>query len=194
MKFLHFLTLRKRSIISAIWSYKNVQNVNIFLYCAYNTGHFLTFLILLSSKKVKKCVDTKGAIWRKKTFWGGGICPNHWRPHRTEFVLRLLWWRFFVKIHKNIGIYSGAEWGVVFSRQNWKSCLCLLFRLNTIQYYQLSIENNYPWRKCCSYLLIFNSIWLLYLSIQLSYFQGRIWNLVYYPRKWLQKKMLLVTI
>ena len=102
----------------------------------------------------------------------------YWRPHRTEFVLRLLWWRFFVKIQKNIGIYSGAEWGVVFSRQNWKSCLCLLFRLNTIQYYQSSIENNYPWRKCCSYLLIFNSIWLLYLSIQLSYFQGRIRNLV----------------
>ena len=62
--------------------------------------------------------------------------------------------------------------------QNWKSCLCLLFRLNTIQYYQSSIENNYPWRKCCSYLLIFNIIWLLYLSIQLSYFQCRIRNLV----------------
>ena len=42
---------------------------------------------------------------------------------------------------KNIGIYSGAEWGVVFSRQNWKNCLCLPFRLSTL-----------------------NSVWLLYLS------------------------------
>ena len=65
--------------------------------------------------------------------------------------------------------------------QNSKNCLSLLSRLNTIQYYQLSIANNYPWRKCCSYLLIFNSVWLLYwlqyyIAMAIIFFQ---WGVVF---------------
>ena len=89
----------------------------------------------------------------------------------------------FLSKFRKIQAYIQAQNEVLYFQGRIGKVVCVyyldLFRLNTIQYYQSSIENNYPWRKCCSYLLIFNSIWwLLYLSIQLSYFQGRIRNLV----------------
>ena len=55
------------------------------------------------------------------------VYRRHWRPHRTEFVLRLLWWRFFVKIQKNIGVYIRSQNEVLFFPSRIGKVVCVYY-------------------------------------------------------------------